>query len=1664
MKSFWKHVCAGLVAAWCWVAGGTPAWAEVDGNWGYTFSDYDLTATVTNYTGVSSSPSVPSKFSRRVNTGEKDDDGDYIYETRTYKVVAVNGAFRNNTSIHSVSLPSTVTAIGSSTFSGCTSLSSLPLHSGITSIGTSAFSGCTGLTSVAINSPVTLPDQLFANCSGLTTVVIGEKVKGLGSGHDSYHPFRNCPSIKTFRVEANIGAIPDYYFGNYYSSFPSCATIERIDLPDSVSTIGRHAFRGCKALTELNLTSAITDIGESAFSGCSKIAFGKLHFPKLTKFNDSAFANCLGLTGLECSTGVTGIGSYAFQNCSSLSNVWFKGTPPSVGTKPFSGVAGGARGYYTSGHRAAWKAVIGSDGKWQGLLMRDPYRVENVRARQVPGTQKVKIFYDLSVDDGKPYDVGLSFGKKGGEGGSLPPPATMSGDVGLAVIPGKNKVITWDAGTDVTETVLEGIVADVAATRGEETLEGESNEFDMELRREQFEIEDVESVYCEGMYGSAAGRHATFLAGVESPVVFTVRLKWRTNVIRGIRLENGLTAPVEIESGNRFRVDMGQLPAGAQMSVVAICEDTDGTLVESPPFRVNVDVAVKPVVFGLGEIGFNLSGGAKELTWKKDGLSFSIGQSEGSSSSPWWLPNGLTMVKPLLSMQAAYSPENAMLTVTPSLWEGQKDKTTVGITKNGVWGDFLGFSLGLKADGVVAVRWDTLANGWLMDHAGVKGTISGKVSKSWPFLLPSPIGAIPLYARATLEGELAAAMLYHGGGIPGAMQKGESWEWTFESEKLPRITGTGGLGAETLVYGEVSVAGSGLLDGRIGGPKGTDCSYGVKGTLEGALGYGKNRWWGKRFAVSIDTPTYWFFGEKAGKSASLAGPTIRAAELAARDARAADGICNPLLAFAGDAEFRAWLRENGERAEPNASELVFSAGGAWSGGDSVWDDGTADFSPSLGAAAGGTAVLAWCNAKRALSEEDGLEDLFASLEVAVAVRNGADGIWVATNLTDDAAADLAPQVAVAPDGTAMVAWFHNAAGGLFGTAAVPTQVRAARFADGVWSAPAIVVADAGAATDFDLAYDGTNGAVTVVFDADGNFETENDYAVAAAAWHGGSWGAATVLASGLAEAGTPVARLGADGTATALWVEGGVLRERPADASSAASDALVRWLDGEVPATATPIRGENGALVLAWAEPDENNPLASHPVAMPWDASAGTWGGPVALAKESGRQASGISGAFAADGALALAWESTPVSTNAEGAVEWGTPEPRTATVPLRADPAVLAADFAFGTVGVVPGETTPVVAVLRNLGLGEVENVALRLFVGDGTGAETELFGETGEAVMFALPGGASVAVTNYWTCDDSLADLTFRAVVSLPEGCDNADAGNDEAIWHPGTPDLWIENARVVVETANIRLLTATVRNSGLGPAPEGTVVSFRRGAPDGEEIGRDAIGTVLAGSANGYDAGIAWNMAGVSFTSAWETVYAVIDTGNAATDVSRAMPIRVSTALDTDGDGLLDAEEEMFGTDPGNADTDGDGRSDYEEVYIDFTDPLIPPPAHTVTTPVPVPHSWLDGYPEALAAHGGDREAFAADWAANGRNRVWECYVAGTDPTLENAEFKITSLSFEDGRVAVRWSPDLNENGTKSNRTYTVEGKPAMTNEWGPRDASSHFFRVRVELLPQ
>ncbi len=117
-------------------------------------------------------------------------------------------------------------------------------------------------------------------------------------------------------------------------------------------------------------------------------------------------------------------------------------------------------------------------------------------------------------------------------------------------------------------------------------------------------------------------------------------------------------------------------------------------------------------------------------------------------------------------------------------------------------------------------------------------------------------------------------------------------------------------------------------------------------------------------------------------------------------------------------------------------------------------------------------------------------------------------------------------------------------------------------------------------------------------------------------------------------------------------------------------------------------------------------------------------------------------------------------------------------------------------------------------------------------------------------------------------------------------------------------------------------------------------------------------------------------------------------------------------------------------------------------------------TQTTPAPVPYVWLRGHfphtPDEYDAY----ESAAKEDAANGVNKVWECYVAGISPTNSAARFE-ARIDFVDGSPVVKWSPDLNEGGTKHERVYTVEGKVNLTDSWAPTNAASRFFRVKVSM---
>ncbi len=177
-------------------------------------------ATITKYTGSSSSVSIPST----INGCSVTHIGEYAFEKKT--------------SVTSVIIPSSVKTIGVYAFNGCTTLATVTNNSTVmTAINGNAFYGCSKLTGIKLPS---------------TLCYIGE------------FAFYGCSRLKSITLPAGITAIERL-------TFYRCSSLTTLNMPNTLNTIRHHAFFECTGLTKLVMSSSLTAIDRYAFCDCSGV-------------------------------------------------------------------------------------------------------------------------------------------------------------------------------------------------------------------------------------------------------------------------------------------------------------------------------------------------------------------------------------------------------------------------------------------------------------------------------------------------------------------------------------------------------------------------------------------------------------------------------------------------------------------------------------------------------------------------------------------------------------------------------------------------------------------------------------------------------------------------------------------------------------------------------------------------------------------------------------------------------------------------------------------------------------------------------------------------------------------------------------------------------------------------------------------------------------------------------------------------------------------------------------------------------------------------------------------------------------------------------------------------------------------------------------------------
>ncbi len=258
-------------------------------------------------------------------------------------------------SLEKVIIPDSVTRIGKETFSGCTALTSIEIPNSVTSIGSGAFSGCTGLTSITIpNSVTSIENYVFSRCTGLTSVVIPDSVTSIG-----IWAFYSCKGLTSITIPNSVTSIGSGAFDwctgltsitisdsvkNYDDLFYNCPikeliiakgsktvnsaivvcknSLEKVIIPDSVTSIGTGAFSDCAGLTNITIPDDIRRIGRDAFVNTgiyldtSNWENGALYISGYLIDVDTTLSG-----EFFVKSGTKGIAEGAFEGCRKLTNI-----------------------------------------------------------------------------------------------------------------------------------------------------------------------------------------------------------------------------------------------------------------------------------------------------------------------------------------------------------------------------------------------------------------------------------------------------------------------------------------------------------------------------------------------------------------------------------------------------------------------------------------------------------------------------------------------------------------------------------------------------------------------------------------------------------------------------------------------------------------------------------------------------------------------------------------------------------------------------------------------------------------------------------------------------------------------------------------------------------------------------------------------------------------------------------------------------------------------------------------------------------------------------------------------------------------------------------------------------------------------------------------------
>ena len=231
-------------------------------------------------------------------------------------------AFKGNTSLRSIKLPSTLTYIGQSAFEDCKNLQTINIkkvdNQELTIASRAFYNTYLSIVDFA-GIKTTYKDYVFYMNQRLTMVRLGE-VQEMGK-----YTFAATRVLRSVVFDEGSKDLGTYTFApitvnstTYYHK-----DLVRVEVPDSIEEIGEYVFAYCSALDMSYMDlSNVKKIGDYAFMSCTSL--DTLTLPKIEEVGEAAFAQSAirNITlNKDMASGTLKIRDLAFYECERLEKV-----------------------------------------------------------------------------------------------------------------------------------------------------------------------------------------------------------------------------------------------------------------------------------------------------------------------------------------------------------------------------------------------------------------------------------------------------------------------------------------------------------------------------------------------------------------------------------------------------------------------------------------------------------------------------------------------------------------------------------------------------------------------------------------------------------------------------------------------------------------------------------------------------------------------------------------------------------------------------------------------------------------------------------------------------------------------------------------------------------------------------------------------------------------------------------------------------------------------------------------------------------------------------------------------------------------------------------------------------------------------------------------------